>query len=158
MAGEKNFYLTKEGLEKIQKEYHGLKNLKIAKTKGEIPKIWHSEDINPEYLSFWEDLSFLEIRIAELENIFKNTELIKPPPKEKQNVVNLGATVLVEIEGQTDEFRIVGTLEASPSLGKISNESPVGRALLGHKVGDEVIVSSPIKTVYKIKKIKYQSS
>ncbi|NCO80477.1 hypothetical protein GW869_01745, partial [bacterium] len=89
MAEEKKFYLTKEGLEKIQKEYQGLKNLKFSKTRGEIPKIWHSEDINPEYLSFWEDLSFLETRIAELENILKNAELIQPPPKEKQNVVNL---------------------------------------------------------------------
>ncbi|PIW35344.1 MAG: transcription elongation factor GreA [Candidatus Nealsonbacteria bacterium CG15_BIG_FIL_POST_REV_8_21_14_020_37_12] len=158
MAEEKKFYLTKEGLEKIQKEYQGLKNLKFSKTRGEIPKIWHSEDINPEYLSFWEDLSFLETRIAELENILKNAELIQPPPKEKQNVVNLGATVLVEVEGQNDEFTIVGTLEANPALGKISNESPVGETLLGHRVGDEVIISSPIKTIYKIKKIKYKIS
>lgn len=158
MAEEKKFYLTKEGLEKIQKEYQGLKNLKFSKTRGEIPKIWHSEDINPEYLSFWEDLSFLETRITELENILKNAELIQPPPKEKQNVVNLGATILVEVDGQNDEFTIVGTLEANPALGKISNESPVGETLLGHRVGDEVIISSPIKTIYKIKKIKYKIS
>ena len=155
---EKKFYLTKEGLGKIQKEYQDLKNLKLAKTRGEIPKIWHSEDINPEYLSFWEDLSFLETRIAELENILKNAELIWPPPKEKQNIVNLGATVLIEVDGQKDEFTIVGSLEANPSVGKISNESPVGRALLGHRAGDEVLVSSPIKTTYKIRKIKYSSS
>jgi len=155
---DKKFYLTKEGLGKIQKEYQDLKNLKLAKTRGEIPKIWHSEDINPEYLSFWEDLSFLETRIAELENILKNAELIWPPPKEKQNIVNLGATVLIEVDGQKDEFTIVGSLEANPSVGKISNESPVGRALLGHRAGDEVLVSSPIKTTYKIRKIKYSSS
>ena len=155
---DKKFYLTKEGLGKIQKEYQDLKNLKLAKTRGEIPKIWHSEDINPEYLSFWEDFSFLETRIAELENILKNAELIWPPPKEKQNIVNLGATVLIEVDGQKDEFTIVGSLEANPSVGKISNESPVGRALLGHRAGDEVLVSSPIKTTYKIRKIKYSSS
>jgi len=155
---DKKFYLTKEGLGKIQKEYQDLKNLKLAKTRGEIPKIWHSEDINPEYLSFWEDLSFLETRIAELENILKNAELIWPPPKEKQNIVNLGATVLIEVDGQKDEFTIVGSLEANPSVGKISNESPVGRALLGHLAGVEVLVSSPIKTTYKIRKIKYSSS
>ena len=158
MAEEKKFYLTKQGLEKIKKEYQDLKNLKLSKTKGEIPKIWHSEDLNPEYLSFQEDLSFLESRIAELEYILKNTELIKPPPKEKQNMVNLGATVLVEVDGQNDEFMIVGSLEANPAIGKISNESPVGRMLLGHRVGDEVVVSSPIQTVYKIKKIKYLTS
>jgi len=155
MAQEKKFYLTKEGLEKLKKEFQGLKNLKLAKTKGEIPKIWHSEDLNPEYLSFQEDLSFLESRIVELEYILKNAQLIKPPPKEKHNIINLGARVLVEVDGQSDEFEIVGTLEANPAVGKISNESPVGRALLGHKVGDEVIISSPIQTIYKIRKIKY---
>lgn len=158
MVAEKKFYLTKEGLERIKKEYQDFKDLKFAKTKGEIPKIWHSEDINPEYLSFREDLSFLETRIVELENILKNVELIKPPPKERQNIIDLGARVIVKVDGQADEFEIVGSLEANPSLGKISNESPVGKTLLGHRVGDEVIVSSPIKTIYKIKKIKYLTS
>ncbi len=158
MTGEKKFYLTKEGLERIKKEYRNLRNFRLAKTKGEVPKIWQSEDLNPEYLSFQEDLSFLESRIAELEYILKNTELIKPPPKERQDIINLGALVAVEIDGQTDEFTIVGTLEANPAIGKISNESPVGQTLLGHRVGDEVIISSPIQTVYKIKKIRYQSS
>jgi len=148
----------KEGLEKIKREYKDLKELKFLKTKGEMPKIWHSEDLNPEYLSFQEDLSFLETRIAELEYIFKNAELIKVPPKEKQNIINLGAQVIVRVDDQTDEFEIVGTLEANPAIGKISNESPVGKILLGHKVGDEVIVSSPIMTTYKIKKIKYNIS
>ena len=155
MSTEKKFYLTKEGLEKVKKEYQDLKDLRLAKTKGEIPKTWQSEDLNPEYLSFQEDLSFFETRIAELEYILKNTELIKIPPKDKQNIVNLGARVLVEVDGQDDEFTIVGTLEANPALGKISNESPVGRALLGQRVGEAVTLSSPIETIYKIKKIRY---
>lgn len=156
MVEEKKFYLTKEGLEKIKKEHEKLQEFKLAKTKGESPKILHSEDLNPEYLAFQEDLSFLESRIIELENILKNAELIKPPKKEKRNIVDLGATVLIEIGGQKDEFTLVGSLEANPSLGKISDESPVGKALLGHRAGDEVLVSSPIKTIYKIKKIKYR--
>ena len=157
MEERKKFYLTKKGLKAIKKEYKILKNLRLAKTKGEAPKIWESEDLNPEYLSFQEDLSFLETKVAELENILKNVELIKRPSKEKSKVIGLGATVVVEVEGDKDEFTIVGTLEANPSLGKISNESPVGKTLLGHKVGDEVIISSPIKVIYKIKKIKYSS-
>ena len=158
MSEEKKFYLTKEGLDKLKKEYESSKELKLAKTRGESPKILHSEDLNPEYLAFQEDISFLESRIIELENIFKNVELIKSPKKEKQNTVGLGATVLVEVDGQKDEFILVGSLEANPSIGKISNESPVGKALLGHKAGEGVIVSSPIQTVYKIKKIKYNLS
>lgn len=158
MPEEKKFYLTKQGLEKIKREYQDLKELKLAKTKGESPKVLHSEDLNPEYLAFQEDVSFLEARMVELENTFKNVELIKLPKKEKQNVIDLGATVLVSVDGQNDEFTLIGSLEANPSIGKISNESPVGRALLGHRVGDEVVVSSPIKTTYKIKKIKYKIS
>lgn len=158
MLEEKKFYLTKQGLEKIKREYQDLKELKLVKTKGESPKILHSEDLNPEYLAFQEDVSFLEARMIELENTLKNVELIKTPQKGKRDIVGLGATVLVEVDGQTDEFTIIGSLEANPSVGKISNESPVGKALLGQKIGDEVIVSSPIKTIYKIKKIKYSIS
>jgi len=158
MVQGKKFYLTREGLKKMEREYEDLKNLKLSKTKGESPKIWHSEDLNPEYLAFQEDLDFLEARMAELGHILKNVELIKTPSKEKRNAIDLGAKVLVEVEGQTDEFEIVGTLEANPALGKISNESPVGRTLLGHRTGDEVAISSPTKTTYKIKKIKYMSA
>ena len=66
--------------------------------------------------------------------------------------------VKIDVDGQKDEFVIVGTLEANPALGKISNESPVGKALLGHKIGDEVLVSSPAEIKYKIKNIKYEIS
>ncbi len=151
------FYLTKEGLKRLKKEYEDLKKLRLAKTKGEKPEILHSEDLNPEYLAFQEDLNFLEFRILELEHILKNAQLIKAPPKGQQNIVNLGATVtLEEPGGQINEFTIVGTLEANPSEGKISSESPVGQALLGHRIGEEVTIVSPIKVKYIIKKIKYQ--
>jgi len=153
------FYLTKEGLERFKKEYQELKNLRELKTRGEIPKILHSEDLNPEYFSLQEDLSFLEFRIAELEEILKNAQLIKAPPKEKQNIVNLGAIVtLEESDGQINEFMIVGSLEANPNEGKISSESPVGKAIFGKKVGDEILITSPIRVIYKIKKIKYHSA
>jgi len=156
MAEDNKFYLTEEGLERIKKEYESLKALKLSKIKGESPKILHSEDLNPEYLSFREDLSFLEAKIAELENVLKNVEVIKIPPKEKRSIVNLGATVtLEETDGQINEFMIVGTLEANPNEGKISSESPVGKSLLGKRVGEEIMITSPIKVVYKIKKIKY---
>ncbi|TSC75846.1 MAG: transcription elongation factor GreA [Parcubacteria group bacterium Gr01-1014_30] len=159
MTDEKIFYLTKKGLEKVRREYAELRKLRLAKTKGDVPRILQSEDVNPEYLSFQEDLGFLEIRIAELENILKNTRMIKIPPKEKREAVNLGATVtLEEQDGKVNEFMIVGTLEANPIQGKISSESPVGKELLGKLVGDQVTISSPVKVVYKIKKIKYQLS
>ena len=151
--------MTKKGLEKIKKEYQDLKGLRLAKTTGEVPRIWQSEDVNPEYLSFQEDMGFLESRIVELENILKNIELIKAPQKDKRNVIDYGATVtLEESSGHLNEFMVVGTLEANPYEGKISSESPVGKALLGRKVGEEVTITSPIKVVYRVKKINYQIS
>ncbi len=154
---QKIFYLTKHKLKELKQEYKDLLNFEHLKTKGDTPKIFQSEDMNPEYLAFQEDLSFLRSRIVELDNILQDHELIKSPPKNKQNFVGLGARVGVAVEQEKDEFTIVGTLEANPSLGKISNESPVGKALIGHAIGEEVIVSSPIKVIYKIVKISYPS-
>ncbi|MDP3995725.1 MAG: GreA/GreB family elongation factor [bacterium] len=155
---EKKFYLTKEGLIRIKKEYSALRELRLAKTRGESPNVLHSEDLNPEYLAFQEDIGFLESRIIELENVIKNSELIRLPQKKNQSTVDLGAQVTVEVDGQKDEFTLVGSLEANPSIGRISNESPVGKALVGHTIGDAVVVSSPVQTTYKIKRVKYHLS
>lgn len=155
----KVFYITKEKLQEIQKEYAELLDFERKKGLGEAaPKIFESEDINPEFLSFQEDVGFLRSRIDELKNIIDHNEIIKNPPKEKRSIINVGAKVKVEVDGQKDEFVIVGTLEANPALGKISNESPVGKALMGHRIGDEILLSTPAKTKYKIKNIKYEIS
>lgn len=152
----KVFYITKGKLEELKKEYENLVVFERSKTiSQEAPRILESEDINPEFISYHEDMDALRLRIGELKNILENYQLIKNPAKEKRNIVNVGAKVKIDINGRNDEFTIVGTLEANPALGKISNESPVGQALLGHKVGDEVIVSFPAKKIYKIKDIKY---
>ena len=151
----KNFYITKAKLQELKKEHEELLEIERKKSLEEAaPKILESEDLNPEFVSFQEDIGFLRSRIDELKNILEHHELIKSPPKDKQKFVGLGAKVKISVDGQGDEFVIVGTLEANPALGKISNESPVGRALLGHKIGDEVVVSSPINIIYKIKNIK----
>ncbi len=158
MAEEKKFYLTEEGLERIRKEYENLKELKLAKTRGGSSEILCSEDLNPEYLAFREDINFLGSKIIEFENIIKNAELIGSPKEEKKNIIDLGATILVEIDGEIDEFRLVGTLEADPSNRKISNESPIGQALLGKRVGETVVVKTPIiNHACKIIKIKYNN-
>jgi len=155
----KIFYITKGKLQELKKEYEELLNIERKKALGqEVPKILESEDLNPEFVSFQEDIGFLRSRIDELKNILEHHELIKAPAKDKRGVVQLGAKVKIDVDGQRDEFVVVGTLEANPALGKISNESPVGMAILGHKVGDEVVVFSPMKITYKIKKIKYDVS
>jgi len=154
---EKVFYITKEKLKELKKEHEELLAFERKKALGqEAPKILESEDLNPEFVSFQEDVDFLRSRIDELQDIIDHHELIKSPAKDKQGIIGVGAKVKIDVDGQKDEFVIVGTLEANPALGKISNESPVGKALLGHKIGDEVFVSSPVKIVYKIKNIKYE--
>lgn len=156
---QRTFYVTKNKLKELKREYEELLGFERIKTmEQEAPRIFESEDINPEFISFQEDIDFLRSRIDELKNILGHYELIKNPSKEKQNTINIGAKVKIDVGGQKDEFMIVGTLEANPALGKISNESPVGRALLGRRVGEQVIVSSPIHTTYKIKSIKYEIS
>ncbi len=159
MTGENKFYLTKNGLKKIKQEYKELKELKRVKIGGrdDAPDVLHSEELNPDYLYFLEDLKFLESRINELEYIIKNSEIISASNRKKE-VIDVGATVLVNVGGQDDQFMIVETLEANPELGQISKESPVGKALLGGREGDKITVSSPVETIYKIKKIKYHFS
>jgi transcription elongation factor GreA len=155
----KIFYITKGKLGELKREYEELVAFEHKKSlEQEAPKILESEDLNPEFVSFQEDVGFLRSRIDELKNIIDHHELIKNPAKDKQSVVGLGAKVKIGVDGQKDEFVIVGTLEANPSMGKISNESPVGKALLGHKIGDEVLINSPTKIAYKIKSIKYEIS
>ncbi|OGZ26942.1 MAG: hypothetical protein A2365_02295 [Candidatus Nealsonbacteria bacterium RIFOXYB1_FULL_40_15] len=153
MEKKERFYLTEEGLEKIKKEYEILKQIRMGKTHEEAPNMLESQDLNPEYLSFREDLELLETRLLDLEEIIKDAVIIKKPIQ--TDFIDLGAKVTVDIGGEKDEFIIVGTLEASPEAGKISNESPVGRALIGKKVGEKITVSSPAKTTYKILDIKY---
>jgi transcription elongation factor GreA len=145
---EIKYYITKKGLEKLESDYRGLLEFKKRKTTGDdVPSIWHSEEVNPEYLAFQEDLSLLEARLTEYELILKNIELITVPSKHDRGIVYLGARVTVKVDdGQVDEFEIVGTIEANP---------PVGSAFIGKKMGEEVVVSSPQKTLYRIIKIEY---
>ena len=147
--------MTRAGLERLKKDYENLKSFKLAKTSGETPHFLHSDEIDQEYLDFEDDLTMLESRIADLEYVLENAELIKPPPKEKSDTVCLGAKVLIDRDGHEDEYTILSSLEANPGLGIISDESPVGKALLGHKKGDQVVMNSPIKTIYKIKRVRY---
>ncbi|MDP2910125.1 MAG: GreA/GreB family elongation factor [bacterium] len=153
-AENEKFYLTSEGLEELKKECEALNKIRLHKTHDEAPNVLESQDLNPEYLSFKEDLDLLESRLSELENVIKNAVIIEKPSGDRLGLVNLGAKVLLEANGRTDKFTIVGTFEANPDLGKISNESPVGKALMGRRLGDKVKISS-LKTIYKIKDIKY---
>lgn len=147
-------YLTKEGLEKLKKELDHLVKVRRPEAVERITQARQatSSPDNLELDAATEEQAFVEGRIADLTEILKRAEVI-PSGKGKKTVA-LGSTVTVEVEDEKDEFTIVGSLEADPSRGLISNESIVGKALLGAKVGETVTVSSAIKTVYKILEIK----
>jgi len=148
------YYLTKQKLEELEQEYDNLKKLKQEKFKEGAPAFFEGEDINPDFTSYEEGLEGLNVRLEELESILKNHALISNPVEKDK--VSLGASlVLKENLSQEKQFKIVGTLEANPFEGKISNESPVGRAFLGKKVGDTVSVGS---NLYQIIKINYEES
>lgn len=150
------YFLTKQGFSKVKREYNFLKRFKKNKISNLAPQVMVSEEINPEYISFYQDMNLLEIRLANLADVIKNAVVIKPPAHEERGVVSVGATVEVENQGQVDELKIVGSVEADPADGRISYTSPVGSALLGHRAGDKIVVQSPLKTLYKILNVKYQ--
>jgi len=155
MGVNKAYYLTEQGLDKLKQEFARLKELRKSKLGKEAPSAFYSEELNSEFVSFRDDMDVLDAKLEEIEYVLNNYEIIKLPPMSERDKINLGAKVKVEIEGEIDEFIMVGTWEANPALGMISNESPVGMALMGKKAGDMAIVNSPVKIEYKIKKITY---
>ncbi len=155
MTHEGKYYLTKEGLKKLKKEYNELIEKRKENLKNGAPQFLHSEEMSAEFISFKEENDYLRAQIENLGHILNNYQIIKAPPKKDRDKVFIGAKVKFEHNGKEEEFMIVGTFEADPANGKISHQSPVGKALLGHKVGDKVSVGDSNKKTYKIKSIKY---
>src|SRR5579864_8866740 len=109
---EKIFYVTKEKLQELKKEHEELVAFERKKTVGvEAPKSLESEDMNPEFIAYHEDMDSLRTKIDELSHILEHHQLIKNPPKEKRTLVDVGAKVKIDVHGKQDEFMIVGTLE-----------------------------------------------
>jgi len=153
----KTFYLTKEGLEKIKKELEDLKALQRNEILESAPSMLEGDALNPDYSFYKENLDGLEARLEELDVILKNYKIIKKPSKSEQGIVSLGAKVVLKNDdSKHEEYKIVGTLEADPFKGLISNESPLGKSFIGKKVGE--LVSFKDNNHYKILKIQYEES
>lgn len=144
-AATKNVYLTPKGLSEAKVELEYLKKTKRLEIADRIRQARDYGDLteNSEYDTAIEEQAILENRIRELENILKSAKVISEK-KEKTDFVIIGSTVRIEMEGEIDEFTIVGRVEADPAKKRISNESPLGAALLGAKNGEEVEVTTPI--------------
>ncbi len=141
---EKKIMITQEGLAKLQSELEELLSARRREVAGKIKRAREmgGTENNAEYDDAKNEQAFVEGKILTLENIVKNAVVIESPAL--PDVVELGNKVLIQNQdGKIDQFTIVGSAEANPVEGKISNESPVGQALLDRKVGDEVEVPTP---------------
>jgi transcription elongation factor GreA len=143
---EKPVPLTKAGLSKLEQELEHLRTVKRQEVADRIhqAKELASTQNNAEYDDAKNEQAFVEGRILTLEKMIQNAELIDEDEAHHATQVRLGSNVTVHTSaGKKDHYTIVGMAEANPSEGRISNESPVGRALLGKSVGDEVQVAVP---------------
>lgn len=154
MSKQNDFYLTKEGLAELEAELKDLKENKRKEVAAALKEAKEFGDLSEN--TDWDDAKsrqlFIEGRISELENILKHAKVIEGV---SGDVISVGSTVDVEIEDGKHTFQIVGSTEADPDQGKISDESPIGKALLGKKVGEHAEVEIPAGiTTYKVVKIK----
>ena len=148
---EKKIYLTQQGFEELKKELDNLINVKRPANIQAIKEARALGDLseNADYDAAKNDQAEIEGRIKKIEKMLENVEIIE---KGDSSVVSLGTTVsikYVDDEDETDEYQIVGSQEADPFMSKISNESPIAKAIMNKKVGDIVQVESP-NGVYKI--------
>ncbi len=156
MEGKKNI-ITYEGLKKLQDELHDLKVIRRAQVAQKIKEAREQGDLseNAEYDAALDEQRDIEARISELEKILKNAEVVVEDEVDSDRI-GIGCKVVVydeEFEEEV-EFKIVGPIEANSLKGKISNESPVGKALIGHVVGDEVVVETQAgELTYRVLKI-----
>ncbi|MBI4057959.1 transcription elongation factor GreA [Candidatus Microgenomates bacterium] len=144
------FHFTPEGLAELQKEYDELISEKRPRLVERLTNARNMGDLseNNDYITAKEELEFLDGRIDELEQILNGAVIIK---KKAKSTIDLGAKVTLSVNGKKHIFHIVGEWEADPQEQKISHESPLGRALLGKKVGEIVEVEAPVgKISYKI--------
>lgn len=148
---EKKIYLTQQGFEELKNELDNLINVKRPANIQAIKEARALGDLseNADYDAAKNDQAEIEGRIKKIEKMLENVEIIE---KGDSSVVSLGTTVsikYVDDEDETDEYQIVGSQEADPFMSKISNESPIAKAIMNKKVGDIVEVESP-NGIYKI--------
>lgn len=138
----KDLYLTREGLEEIQEKLQVLKTTRRREIADAIHTAKEQGDLseNAEYVQAKEEQQRIEEQILDLETTLKHAQVITSVDK---HMVSLGCTVTLMCNGSEREYRIVGSNEADPMQGKISNESPMGKALLNKKTGEEVSIPTP---------------
>ena len=143
MENEKPVFLTQDGYNRLQEELNFLRNKRRPEVAERIRQAKEFGDINEnaEYDDAKNEQGFVEGRILLLEKLLRNASIIEG--QHAKGIVEVGSTVKVHDEYGDESFTIVGSAEAEPTKGRISMESPVGKALLGRRVGDDVTVTTP---------------
>jgi transcription elongation factor GreA len=147
--------LTQDGYKKLVSELDELKDKKKPLAIDRLQKARAMGDLreNNEYAAAKEDLAFIEGRIRELEELIKNAEVVQAATD--TNKVQIGDTVIVKQNGKKETYTIVGEFEADPMQKKLSNSSPIGKALLGKELGETINVDVPVGTIkFEILEIK----
>ena len=149
-------YVTEKGKDELIKELEHLRTVERPRVIESLHEVKSGADWmeNTEQMMFEDELAFVDRRIQEMEDMLANAKIIEPD--QDRTVVNIGDTVIVQDEdGIRETYTIVGVAEANPSQGLISNESPMGQALLTHKVGERVTVEAPVgQIVFQIIAVK----
>jgi len=141
-----NTFLTKEGFQKLQDELDHLRTAKRQEVAERLHEAMEGGELieNAEYEAAKNEQAFVEGRIQELEMILATARVIEGNGKSREGLVQVGSTVTIVEDGAPAEtYTIVGAAEANPREGKISNESPIGKAVLGHHAGDMLQVEAP---------------
>jgi transcription elongation factor GreA len=159
MGNNQPIYLTAEGLRKVKEELEYLTTTRRREVAQMIAEAKAEGDIseNAGYDEAKTAQGFLEGRIRELEILLKNAKVISDDASAAPGVVSLGRTVVVREAGSDyeEEYTIVGPPEADPAAGRISNESPMGKSLLGRRIGENAVVESPGgEIVFEIMRVK----
>ncbi len=158
---DKHVYLTKEGLEKLQQDLENMKTVRRKEVAERLKQAIGFGDLseNSEYDDAKNEQAFIEGEIQRMEEMLINVVVIEDGAKVDDGTITIGSKVVIRFVGddEEEEYKIVGTVEADPMNNRISNESPVGKAIIGHKAGDIVDIEVPTGIVqYEIVKVDHE--
>ena len=137
--------VTREGFERLTRELHELTEVKRPEIVAAVAEARSHGDLreNAAYDAARQDQAMIEKRILELEGMLRNAQVLEDRGANTTGIVSVGSKVTVDFGGEDEQYTLVGAIEAKPTAGLISTESPIGQALAGKKVGDTAVVETP---------------
>lgn len=148
--------VTREGYERLTAELRDLTEVKRPEIVAAVAEARSHGDLreNAAYDAARQDQAMIEKRILELEGMLRNARILENDPSAANGIIGVGSKVTVDFDGEDEEYTLVGAIEAKPTQGLISTESPIGKALAGKKVGDSAMVETPGGSMtFKIKAV-----